>query len=80
MSEEPSPVDFLKAVYLNEGLPLSVRMRAAIEAAPYMHPKLSATATLTREDFGTVLERAISRSAQARLLEHQPTKQRPEGS
>ena len=38
--DEPTPLDFLKAVYLNEGLPLTVRMRAAIEGAPYMHPKL----------------------------------------
>jgi len=44
---EPTPLDFLKAVYLNEGLPLSVRMKAAIEAAPYVHPKLSATAVMT---------------------------------
>ena len=34
MSEKPSPLDFLKAGYLNEELPLSVRMRAASEAAP----------------------------------------------
>jgi hypothetical protein len=37
-------------------------MRAAIEAAPYIHPKLSATAVLTPEDFATRLERAILRS------------------
>ena len=36
MDDEPTPLDFLKAVYLNEGLPLTVRMRAAIEAAPYI--------------------------------------------
>ena len=41
---QPTPLDFLTAVYLNEQLPLSVRMRAAIEAAPYRHPKLTATA------------------------------------
>jgi hypothetical protein len=63
---EPTPLDFLKAVYLNEGLPLSVRMKAAIEAAPYVHPKLSATAVMTSEDFGDRLERAILRSIGAR--------------
>jgi hypothetical protein len=42
MDEEPTPLDFLKAVYLNEGLPLTARMRAATEAAPYMHAKLGA--------------------------------------
>jgi hypothetical protein len=76
MSEEPSPLDFLKAVYLNDGLPLSVRMRAVIEAAPYFHPKLSATATITVEDFATRLERAIIRSSNARLIEHQAEESR----
>jgi hypothetical protein len=38
MSDRPSPLEFLEAVYLNEQLPLTVRMRAAIEAAPYRRP------------------------------------------
>jgi hypothetical protein len=63
MSDElPTPLDFLRAVYCNEGLPLSTRMKAAIEAAPYVHPKLSATAVMSSEDFGDRLERAILRS------------------
>ena len=60
--ERPTPLDFLQAVYCNEGLPLSTRMKAAIEAAPYVHPKLSATAVMSSEDFGDRLERAILRS------------------
>ena len=67
MSEAPSPLDFLKAVYLNEGLPLSVRMRAAIEAAPYLHPKLSVSANVTSNDFATMLDRAIERSGKAQI-------------
>ena len=31
MSDEPTPFDFLKAVYRDDGLPLNVRMRAAVE-------------------------------------------------
>jgi hypothetical protein len=62
----------LKAVYLNESLPLSVRMKAAIEAAPYVHPKLSATAVLTSEDFADRLERAILRSIGARRALPEP--------
>jgi hypothetical protein len=69
-----TPLDFLRGVYCNEGLPLAMRMRAAIEAAPYVHPKLSATALIAPgADFGAKLEKAIARSRQAtRLIEHNP--------
>ena len=70
MDEEPTPLDFLKAVYLNEGLPLTVRMRAATEAAPYMHAKLGAMAitSMSSNDFAAALDRAIARSGKAPLL------------
>jgi hypothetical protein len=81
MSNEPSPLDFLRAVYLNEGLPLSVRMRAAMEAAPYIHPKLSAVAVVDGGDFGARLDRAIqlSREGPQRLIELHANGHRPEG-
>jgi hypothetical protein len=60
--DEPTPLDFLRAVYLNPELPLSVRMKAAIEAAPYCHPKLSATAVIDPTEFADRLEKAIVRS------------------
>jgi hypothetical protein len=60
---EITPLDFLEAVYLNPDLPLPTRMRAAIEAAPYKHPKLSASANVHYDDtFAAQLERAIERS------------------
>ena len=64
MSEQPSPLEFPRAVYLNNDLPLTVRMRAAVECAPYVHPKLTAiaTTTLNGKDFASMLERAIQRS------------------
>jgi len=65
-------LDFLQAVYKNEAIPLSVRMRAAIEALPFETPKLSATAFVPAGgDFGERLEKAIARSREApRLIEH----------
>ena len=75
MAYEPTPLDFLKAVYLNEALPLSVRMRAASEAAPYMHAKLTAVAlaSMNPAEFARQLERAISRSNTVRVSLPPPT-------
>jgi hypothetical protein len=69
MSEEVTPLEFLEAVYLNEKLPLTVRMRAAIEAAPYKHHKLTAAQVMHYDgkDFASQLERAIQRSSQVYL-------------
>ena len=43
---------------------MATRLRAAIEAAPYKHPKLSvsAVATMDGKSFAEQLERAIERS------------------
>ena len=69
MTEVVTPLEFLEAVYLNENLPLTVRMRAAIEAAPYKHPKLSATAIAHYgPNFASELERCIERSKGPVLL------------
>jgi len=63
---------FLQAVYRNQEIPLSVRMRAAIEALPFETPKLSATALVPMGgDFAKRLEKAIERSREgSRLIEH----------
>jgi hypothetical protein len=64
-----SPLEFLEAVYTNEELPLMVRMRAAIAAAQYRHPKLAVTANLTGQDIGARLDLAVQRSREAKLIE-----------
>jgi len=59
--KEADPLTFLKAVYMNVELPLSVRMRAAIELLPFTHPKLAVTAVVSEQDFATLLDRRLKR-------------------
>jgi hypothetical protein len=59
--KEIDPLDFLKAVYMNAELPLSVRMRAAIELLPFTHPRLAVTAMVTENDIATLLDRRLKR-------------------
>jgi hypothetical protein len=71
------PLDFLKAVYMNAELPLSVRMRAAIELLPFKHPKLAVTAMVSEGDFATLLDQRIKRFEQRQIAEMkliEPTK------
>ena len=59
-----SSLAFLQAVYRSADQPLHTRMKAAIAALPYEHPKLAVTAVLDgTEDLGARLSRAIQRSA-----------------
>jgi hypothetical protein len=69
---ETDPLAFLKAVYMNADLPLSVRMRAAIEVLPFTHPKLAVTAQVSENDFAALLDQRIKRLQEAKLIEHQP--------
>jgi hypothetical protein len=62
-----TPLEFLTAVYMNDKLPLPARMKAAIEAAQYVHPKLAVVATThSSGDFGALLDRAIVASRAVR--------------
>jgi hypothetical protein len=61
-------LEFLQAVYRDDEIPLYTRLRAAIAAAPYEHPRLSVQALVTpNEEFAKRLELAITRSAKVRI-------------
>ena len=80
LPQDTTPLDFLKLIYRSPEVPLSVRMRAAIEAAPFIHPKLSVTAQIGSEDFAAAMERARRRSAMVidppKVIEQSPVPDR----
>jgi len=57
--------EFLSAVWNDPGVPLPLRIRAAVEALPYERPKLAAT---TIFHLGRDLDEAIARSERLSLL------------
>ena len=73
--KEIDPLSFLKAVYMNADLPLSVRMRAAIELLPFTHPKLAVTAVVSDGDIASLLDRRLKRieEMKAKAIEVKPT-------
>ncbi len=74
LDEEPEPnigpaessLELLQAVYSDPGQPLSRRMRAAIAALPFEHPKLCVTANIQGHGFAAQLERAWQRTLEVR--------------
>lgn len=75
--KNPDPLTFLQAVYMNVELPLTVRMRAAIEILPYTHPRLAVTAVVNEGSFAELLDRRLARMEQlteVRQIEASPTK------
>jgi hypothetical protein len=68
-NNDVTPLGFLKAIYCNENTPLPVHMRAAVEAASYVHATYKATALIVNGgDFAARLERAIESSRGADQL------------
>jgi hypothetical protein len=71
VGEAGDAYSLLHSVYSNPALPISMRMRAAIEALPFEKPKLAVTAIVGGADgFAAALERAITRSG--KVIEHEP--------
>jgi hypothetical protein len=70
-------LEFLQAIYCNNELPLPVRMRAAIAALPFEHPKLAVSAQISEGDFAELLDRRIKRFEEMKLIEAKPTNGAP---
>ena len=70
--DDNGSLGLLQSIYSSPAMPLSVRMRAAIEALPFETPKLAVTASLSSGDFADRLEKAFSRSA--KVIEADPTR------
>jgi|SRR5215467_7666735 len=59
VAEDPvTPLEFLETVYSCNELALPVRMRAAIAAAQYRHPKLAVQVNANIDDLGDRLAKA----------------------
>jgi hypothetical protein len=66
-------LDFLRAVYNNGELPLSVRMRAAGMAVPYEFARLQVTAFVPEGgDFAMQLEARLRRRQEMKLINAKP--------
>jgi hypothetical protein len=56
-------LEFLQSIYRDVELPPNMRLRAAIAACPFEHPRLAVTVVAqANEDFAKRLELAITRS------------------
>jgi hypothetical protein len=70
--KEVTSLEFLQAVYRNNDLPLSVRMRAAAIAINFESPKLAVIGHVAEDgSFAERLDRALSRSGM-KVIEHLP--------
>jgi hypothetical protein len=71
--EKATSLEFLQAVYTNEGLPLFTRMRAAVACLPFEYPKLQAHAFIPPGgDFAQQLDRRLARRRELKLIEAKP--------
>ncbi|MFB9262837.1 hypothetical protein ACFFWD_06565 [Bradyrhizobium erythrophlei] len=76
LASDATSLDFLQAVYRDEGLPLSTRMRAAIAALPFERPKLAVIANV--RDFAAQMEAAQRARGMSPVIDAKPNFQKVE--
>jgi len=71
LADGETSLDFLRRVYRSTRQPMSLRMRAATEALPHEHPRMSAVTVgyYDGNTFAERLDRAIDASNRAKLVE-----------
>jgi predicted membrane GTPase involved in stress response len=62
LEEGATSLKLLQKVYRSPAVALTTRIRAAMAALQFEHPKLAVTATVNAGDFADQLEKAIERS------------------
>lgn len=62
----------LQKVYRSAAIPLTTRMRAAMAALQFEHPKLAVTANVESGDFAFQLDQAVERSRKVAVIEAKP--------
>ena len=68
--EGVTSLKFLQTIYRNPEVPLPVRMRAAMAALQFEHPKLAVSANIEAGDFAFKLDQAVERSR--KVIEAKP--------
>jgi polysaccharide pyruvyl transferase WcaK-like protein len=70
LEEGATSLKLLQAIYRSPSVALSTRMRAAIAALQFEHPKLAVAVTVNAGDFADQLDKAVERSR--RVIEAKP--------
>ena len=66
---EATSLDFMQAVYRDPAQPMSLRMRAAVAALPFEHPKLSVNANTDVSNFAAQMEELARKSGRSNVID-----------
>jgi hypothetical protein len=69
LPEDATSLHFMQAIYRNPAQPMTRRMRAAVAALPFEHPKLAVTASLNNEGFAAQMEEMVRRSGRSNVID-----------